>query len=212
MFERYSENARRLIFFAKYEAANMQSPHVEPEHLLLGLLRQDKQLAGYLLHPLDSIREKVEARASTHAKHPPSGDAPLSAESKRVLANAVMLAENRAESVATGDIFRGLLGEEKSFAAELLREGLRNSNRPPGQEEYLPPFTFTLKAMNPRLTKADPSKPGGHHEAATILARRPNFGRNAVPLAGINIAAVIRRYRYALRKLMHRTEGHGTSL
>jgi ATP-dependent Clp protease ATP-binding subunit ClpC len=95
MFERYSENARRLILFAKYEAANMESPCVEPEHLLLGLLRQDERLARDLLLSLASIREKIKARPHAHVTHPPSYDVPLSLESKRVLANAAIAAENR---------------------------------------------------------------------------------------------------------------------
>jgi hypothetical protein len=170
MFEHFSENARRVIFFAKYEAANMASPYVEPEHLLLGLLRQDKPLACVLLHSLDSIREKIKARPSANAKHSPGDDVPLTLESKRVLANAAMVAENRSERVDTAHILVGLLREEKSFAAELLREGLGNSNPPP--------FTFTLKAVNPRLTRANPSNPSGHHEGPAVhaaLARSVHF-------------------------------------
>ena len=38
MFERYTEKARRVIFFARYEASQFGSPYIETEHLLLGLL------------------------------------------------------------------------------------------------------------------------------------------------------------------------------
>ena len=41
MFERYTEIARRVIFFARYEASQFGSPYIETEHLLLGLLRED---------------------------------------------------------------------------------------------------------------------------------------------------------------------------
>jgi ATP-dependent Clp protease ATP-binding subunit ClpC len=140
MFERFTEPARRLVFFGKYEATNMQSPYVEPEHLLLGLLRQDKQLAGCLLHSLDSIREKIKARPGANLKLPFGEDAPLSLESKRVLANAALVAENRGENIDTAHIFAGLRSEEKSFAAELLREALQNSNQPP--DRGIPPPTF----------------------------------------------------------------------
>ena len=46
MFERYTEKARRVIFFARYEASQFGSPYIETEHLLLGLLREDKALAN----------------------------------------------------------------------------------------------------------------------------------------------------------------------
>ncbi len=46
MFERYTEKARRVIFFARYEASQFGAPAIEPEHLLLGLMREDKTLTG----------------------------------------------------------------------------------------------------------------------------------------------------------------------
>ena len=49
MFERYTEKARRVIFFARYEASQFGSPYIETEHLLLGLLREDKALANRFL-------------------------------------------------------------------------------------------------------------------------------------------------------------------
>jgi ATP-dependent Clp protease ATP-binding subunit ClpC len=36
MFERFTERARRVIFFARYEAAQFGSTTIENEHLLLG--------------------------------------------------------------------------------------------------------------------------------------------------------------------------------
>ena len=44
MFERYTEKARRAIFFARHEATQFGSPYIESEHLLLGLLRETKSL------------------------------------------------------------------------------------------------------------------------------------------------------------------------
>ena len=51
MFERYTEKARRVIFFARYEASQFGSPYIETEHLLLGLLREDKALTKFLALP-----------------------------------------------------------------------------------------------------------------------------------------------------------------
>jgi len=39
MFERYTEKARRTIFFARYEASQFGSEYIHTEHLLLGLAR-----------------------------------------------------------------------------------------------------------------------------------------------------------------------------
>jgi ATP-dependent Clp protease ATP-binding subunit ClpA len=42
MFEKYTEKARRVIFFARYEASQFGQPYIETEHLMLGILREDK--------------------------------------------------------------------------------------------------------------------------------------------------------------------------
>ncbi|HEV3141227.1 MAG TPA: Clp protease N-terminal domain-containing protein, partial [Vicinamibacterales bacterium] len=42
MFERYTEQARRVLFFARYEASQSGTVSIEVEHLLLGLIREGK--------------------------------------------------------------------------------------------------------------------------------------------------------------------------
>jgi ATP-dependent Clp protease ATP-binding subunit ClpC len=49
MFQRYTEKARRVIFFARYEAGQYGSPYIETEHLLLGFLREDRALVKRFL-------------------------------------------------------------------------------------------------------------------------------------------------------------------
>src|SRR5437762_3471125 len=142
MFERYTEKARRVIFFARYEASQYGSPYIETEHLLLGLLREDPALSRRILgsggtfkelifspSAIDSIRRKISERDKLGEKLPISLDLPLSNESKRVLAYAAEEAERLAHRhIGTEHLLLGLLREEKSFAAEILHErGLRLS-------------------------------------------------------------------------------------
>jgi ATP-dependent Clp protease ATP-binding subunit ClpC len=44
MFERYSEPARRVIFYSRYMASQFGRPKIETEHLVLGLLRADREI------------------------------------------------------------------------------------------------------------------------------------------------------------------------
>jgi len=132
MFERYTEKARRVIFFARYEASQFGSPYIETEHLLLGLLREDKALANRFLRSaaaVDSIRKQIEAHTTPREKVSTSVDLPLSHECKRVLAYAAEEAERlNHRHIGTEHLLLGLLREEKCFAAELLHErGLRLS-------------------------------------------------------------------------------------
>ena len=132
MFERYTEKARRVIFFARYEASQFGSPYIETEHLLLGLLREDKSLTNRFLRQhssVDSIRKQIEAHTTVREKVSTSVDLPLSNESKRVLAYAAEEAERlNHKHIGTEHLLLGLLREEKCFAAEILAErGLKLS-------------------------------------------------------------------------------------
>src|SRR6202158_5858838 len=130
MFERYTEKARRVIFFARYEASQFGSPYIETEHLLLGLLREDKALTfGFLRShaSVELIRKQIEGHITIREKGSTSIDLPLSNECERVLAYAAEEAERLSHKhVGTEHLLLGLLREEKCFAAEILHErGLR---------------------------------------------------------------------------------------
>ena len=130
MFERYTEKARRVIFFARYEASQFGSPYIETEHLLLGLLREDKALTNRFLRShasVESIRKQIEGHTTIREKVSTSVDLPLSNECKRVLAYAAEEAERLSHKhIGTEHLLLGLLREEKCFAAEILSErGLR---------------------------------------------------------------------------------------
>src|SRR5258707_371048 len=130
MFERYTEKARRVIFFARYEASQFGSPYIETEHLLLGLLREDKALTNRFLRShasVESIRKQIEGHTTIREKVSTSVDLPLSNECKRVLAYAAEEADSLSHKhIGTEHLLLGLLREEKCFAAEILHErGLR---------------------------------------------------------------------------------------
>jgi ATP-dependent Clp protease ATP-binding subunit ClpC len=131
MFEKYTEKARRVIFFARYEASQFGSPMIETEHLLLGLIREDKSLAARFLPrsttAIQDIRKEIEGRTLIRDKVSTSVDLPFSEESKRVLNCAAEESERLLHKhIGTEHILLGLLREEKSIAAEILREhGLR---------------------------------------------------------------------------------------
>ena len=128
MSERYTEKARRVIFFGRYEASQFGSPYIETEHLLLGLLREDKALTNrFLRSHVASIRQQIEGQTTVREKVSTSVDLPLTNESKRTLAFAAEEAERLGDKhIGTEHLFLGLLREENCFAAQLLRErGIR---------------------------------------------------------------------------------------
>ncbi len=133
MFEKYTEKARRVIFFARYETSQLGARRIETEHVLLGLLREAKALSSrFFPHAeaaLEAIRRQIEGRTVARDKVSTSVELPLSDESKRVLTYAAEEADRlMCNYIGTEHILLGLLREEKSLAAEILYEnGLRLS-------------------------------------------------------------------------------------
>lgn len=133
MFEKYSEKARRVIFFARYEASQLGSNCIETEHILLGLLREDKALMSRFFPRVDavvdSIRRDIEGASGIREKVSTSVELPLSEKSKRVLSLANEESERLLSSyIGTEHLLLGLLQDESSVATSLLYEkGLRVS-------------------------------------------------------------------------------------
>src|ERR1051326_1439691 len=131
MFERYTERARRVLFFARYEASQLGSISIETEHLLLGLIREGKGLTSRIFQrshlSLDSIRKEVEGRTVFREKVSTSVEIPFSGETKRVLTFAAEEADRLLHTyIGTEHLLLGILREERSVAASILYEkGMR---------------------------------------------------------------------------------------
>ncbi len=121
-----AEKARRVIFFARYEASQFGSPYIETEHLLLGILREDKALTNRFLRShasVESIFKQIQEHTVVREKVSTSVDLPLSNESKRVLAYAAEESDRLGHKVIGAEhLLLGLLREEKCFAAAILLE------------------------------------------------------------------------------------------
>src|SRR6266536_1893353 len=119
MFERYTEKARRVIFYARYEASEVGSPYIETEHLLLGLIRESPTVIDSFV----GSNKRVELEAKTRGwadqnKFPrtsTSVDLPLTNEGRRVLGYAAEEAERLSQRhIGTEHLLLGLLREENS--------------------------------------------------------------------------------------------------
>lgn len=126
MFSRYTETARRVIFFARYEASQFGGPYIETEHLLLGLVREDKVLARHLFGTngsIESLRRQVTLRVPARESVSTSVDMPLSKDCSYVLMTAAAEADElQNRQIDCGHLVLALLRVESCMAAELLRE------------------------------------------------------------------------------------------
>jgi lipoprotein-releasing system ATP-binding protein len=124
MFERYTEKARRVIFFARYEASAFGSSEITTEHLLLGMLREDGGLIQEItgVSP-EVIRVQIAKSVSGKERAATSIELPLSQECKRILAYGAEEAERlRHRHIGTKHLFLGILREDSAFATQVLRQ------------------------------------------------------------------------------------------
>jgi hypothetical protein len=124
MFQHYTEKARRVIFFARYEASQYGNSYIDTEHILLGLLREDVALMHEIFGPIDlaaQIRaefEKVVERDDTIST---SVEVPLASDSIKLLNFATEEADRLGhQNVGTEHLLLGILRLEDSLAAKLL--------------------------------------------------------------------------------------------
>jgi hypothetical protein len=124
MFERHTEKARRAVFFARYEASQFGSEFITTEHLLLGILRDDKELVRQVLPKVDfeSARVHVEKRAeASKIKYPVSVDLPLADDAKRALTYGMEEADRlKSRHIGTEHLLLGLIRDKEFPSAKLL--------------------------------------------------------------------------------------------
>lgn len=123
MFERFTERARRAIFFARYEASQFGSPYIMPEHLLLGIIRDSPEVRAALIGSKsdDEIRRRIEESLGKRPTISTSVDLPLSDPAKRVLAYAAEeLEQLRHWHLNEIHLMLGLRRESGTLAATII--------------------------------------------------------------------------------------------
>ena len=130
MFERYTESARRALFFARYEASELGDLVINTEHLLLGLARSGTAARIFTDRgvSLQDIRRDIEkSRAACADKVATSVEIPFDRDAKVALQFAAEEADRLAHHhIGTEHLLLGLLRvEESSAAAILMTHGLR---------------------------------------------------------------------------------------
>jgi len=121
MFELFTERARRVIFFGRYEASQTGSTTIETEHLLLALIRENASLFG-MIPNVKTPAFREELLPVPYGPPTPSAiDLPLSASARRVLQYADKEHQVFGDSsISSGHILLGILREVASPSAKIL--------------------------------------------------------------------------------------------
>ena len=125
MWQRFSENARKAVFYAQEEAQRFGEGYVSTEHLLLGLMRDRNNNASRVLEhcgmSIENIRSEVE-RHLPRGKFEPK-NMTLTPRAKRVIdlaySNARLLGH---KYIGTEHLLLGLVDEGDGLAGRILEK------------------------------------------------------------------------------------------
>jgi hypothetical protein len=207
MFERYTEGARRVIFFARWEAHQFGAGEIELEHLLLGFLRQTNffgEEAG------KSIRDEIEQGLPRVEKTTTSVDMPVAAAAIRALAYAAEESE-RADHhhIGVEHLLLGLMRESKTIAALLEKHGIDREKLPreiPPEPEQDLPDRQSLHALIDKLPETAFRRAKRRLEHMQNWPPIPSPGPPEAPGVGGGFARTAALPAYGWRRCSTRTE------
>src|SRR6266567_2114737 len=124
MFERFTDQARRVVVLAQEEARRLNHNYIGTEHILLGLLSEGEGVAAKALESLGISLEAVRVQVQEtigQGQVTPTGHIPFTPRAKKVLElslrEALQLGHNY---MGTEHILLGLIREGEGVAAQVL--------------------------------------------------------------------------------------------
>src|SRR5882724_7294407 len=124
MWQRFTERARRVVFFAQEEAGKLGENYVSTEHLLLGMVRENDSVAARILDrmgvSLGRIRSEIE-RNVLRGDGKLGQDMQLTPRAKRVIDLAYDEARQLSNNyIGTEHLLLGLIREGEGLAGRVL--------------------------------------------------------------------------------------------
>ena len=174
MFERLTERARQVVVLAQDEARALKHNYIGTEHLLLGLLRQEKGLAARVLESLGVTVEEVRyqvARMIGQGDEVTQGQIPFTPRAKKVLELSLREAKALQHGyIGTEHILLAIVRENEGVAARILldldadAETIRSAvirilaggeipDREAVSDTHAPPFAVTSLGPPERLPR-----------------------------------------------------------
>ncbi len=190
MFERFTDQARRVVVLAQDEARLLNHNYIGTEHILLGLLGEQEGVAYRVLHgfgmSLEGGRQEVAAIAK-QGKTAPSGHIPFTPRAKKTLELALREAlQLHHNYIGTEHILLGLIREGDGVAAQILKQHADLLAVRVAVLDVLPAIAAEAargRRWLRRLGMTEPIGPGAETELAVL---------SATPAADVTLSAAAR--------------------
>lgn len=198
MWQRFTEMARKAVFYAQEEAEKYGEGYVSTEHLLLGLLREEENVACRVLDQLGVSREALRAEiemALPRGDLRPCQDMTLTPRAKRVIDLAYDEARGIGNNyIGTEHLLLGLVREVSGLAGRVLaklgveldtfrdqvveEQNAESTGRPAGNISLDPDVRARAESMG-RLRKMLSNVPEGSrdHIFSRLLTIRKRIGQ-----------------------------------
>jgi len=180
MWQRFTERARKVVFYAQEEAQKFGEGYVSTEHLLLGLVRESDSVAARVLEKLgvslNRIRAEVEKQLPRGDARP-SQDMTLTPRAKRVIDLAYDEARNLNNNyIGTEHLLLGLIREGDGLAGRVLAKlgvELEKARRE----------VMSLQDNDTQTKSSGGSRSSGSGSGSTKTQTLDEFGRDLTELA-----------------------------
>lgn len=125
MFEKFTDNARKIMALANQEIERREEDYIGTEHILLGLVRLGRGTGFEALKKLGvdikKVRLDVEKILKSQAGMPEMGKLPETPRAKKVIEYAIEEAQSlHLNYVGSEHILLGLVRETEGIAAQVL--------------------------------------------------------------------------------------------
>jgi len=197
MWNRFSERARRVVFFAQEEAGRWGESYVSTEHLLLGLVRENDSVAARILYRLDVKLERIRSEAELLMERGDGRveqDMQLTPRAKRIFDLAYDEARRLNNNyIGTEHLLLGLIREEEGLAGRVLK-GLGVDLERTRREVMALQDTPSLNKGVPPNTEGSSIGPdiGDLGTLVSCRADRTDVEVAADPATFVQLAAVVR--------------------
>jgi ATP-dependent Clp protease ATP-binding subunit ClpC len=123
MFERFTDQSRRAVVLAQEEARRLNHDHIGTEHLLAGLLREERGATARTLEAsgitLDAVRAQIETLTG-RGQEPPRERIPFTPGAKKGFELALREATGHGRHIGAGHLLLGLIGQDDCVAVQVL--------------------------------------------------------------------------------------------
>ena len=129
MNNEFSQGITKILLLGKEEANRLNCKTVSPEHLLLGIMRDEKDSAKEVFNKLNVDAEAIKSMLETHIKESVTAgiqdgeEVEMNMDAAKVLRFTTLEARNLKASSDAGQILLlGILKDEKSVASGILKQ------------------------------------------------------------------------------------------